>query len=179
MTLFKKTTRKAGEHERLESASPFRKREFLARKIELFFAREYDLYWGWGRGESMLPTLPAYRSPFLEMPIGEGRHQDVRVGYVVTFIGVKYNGHPAYFHKRIRALAGDVVEFRGKHYTVPEGHFWAVGDNEANSYDSRHFGAVPLSHLRARTLISFSYSFPFVKWISSIYIYEKPGESKT
>jgi len=35
-------------------------------------------------------------------------------------------------------------------YTVPPRHYFVVGDNWANSYDSRYYGAVPMTNILGR-----------------------------
>jgi signal peptidase I len=38
--------------------------------------------------------------------------------------------------------------------TVPERHVYVLGDSSTNSYDSRHFGPVPLDAVRGRVVVS-------------------------
>ncbi|MDR0727473.1 MAG: signal peptidase I [Puniceicoccales bacterium] len=40
----------------------------------------------------------------------------------------------------------------GKNVTVPDGHFYVMGDNSANSYDSRFFGPIPQVSVAGRPL---------------------------
>lgn len=52
-----------------------------------------------------------------------------------------------------------------QHIVVPQGHFWAVGDNRAATRDSTTYGPVPfaLVHGQARAIVSVSASnLPFV-----------------
>lgn len=57
--------------------------------------------------------------------------------------------------KRIRASGGDKVTISGrpgemKEIVVPQNHVWLQGDNDGQSTDSRHYGAVPEALVRGK-----------------------------
>lgn len=137
--------------------------EFRKKRRALLFNSE-DTEKGIGQGRSMLPTMPVeceYSaipihvrpgvSPLMEV-------SDLQIGDIVSAVVSQeqraYGYKTMAVGKRIQALAGDIVDFQGKKVIVPPGHCWLVGDNLEESYDSRQYGAVPLSSIRSKILES-------------------------
>ncbi|MBA3500210.1 MAG: signal peptidase I, partial [Deltaproteobacteria bacterium] len=56
--------------------------------------------------------------------------------------------------------AGKIVDTRPpdvpcephRHFVVPSGHVFVLGDNRSNSNDSRYWGAVPVEGIRGRVI---------------------------
>ena len=91
-----------------------------------------------------------------------------RVGDVV--VAKSPTKHGQYVVKRVRAIAGDVVNVprircsrRGpfEEHIIPQGYVWLQGDNPRNSNDSRDYGPVPLTLLKYRALCRV-YPNPFI-----------------
>jgi signal peptidase I len=120
------------------------------------------------RGSSMKPTL-IYNDRVL---VRKSKKYIPKRGDVVAFKSPKDRNIP--FIMRIAATAGETIEIKGntlyidgqkiqwppiethelirgigvrEPYEVPENCFFVLGDNSANSNDSRFFGAVPISDL--------------------------------
>lgn len=50
--------------------------------------------------------------------------------------------------KRVIYLPGDYVE--GFNIKIPNNHVWVEGDNKNESFDSRHYGPIPIQLLSGR-----------------------------
>ena len=54
--------------------------------------------------------------------------------------------------KRVAAVPGEVVAFRGASLRVAPDHYFVLGDSRDNSNDSRNFGPLPRSRIEGRLI---------------------------
>ncbi|KAF8317379.1 LexA/Signal peptidase, partial [Clavulina sp. PMI_390] len=126
-------------------------------------------------GPSMLPTLRSRNDWLLDDRISHRIHgyESIKRGSLVIYVA-PYD-RTRIVCKRLVGLPGDVIcvdpypdppsEFEDKdgdivtthslstsprHIVVPEGHFWAQGDNRSFSRDSNSYGPVPFGLLRGQ-----------------------------
>jgi mitochondrial inner membrane protease subunit 1 len=93
-----------------------------------------------GTGPSMLPSL-ASNNIILFNTFEKPFNQQFKVGDVVL-IDCWNDG---YITKRILALPETTFETRyAEKMYIPKNHVWIEGDNKENSFDSRHYGPVPI-----------------------------------
>lgn len=105
---------------------------------------------------------------------------DVAVGDVV--ISRSKKDPPSFVCKRVAAVSGELLpqpheggpgSFEG-YDSVPRGHVWLEGDNQADSVDSWFYGAVPFNLLRSRVIFRIWPPRRF-GWLSNRWFFE-PGD---
>lgn len=102
-------------------------------------------------GPSMQPTLND-RGDILITEAITPRLGRLRKGDIV--VATKPTNAHVSILKRIRAMPGDSVAVDGlRSMVVPDGHVWLQGDNGPQSTDSRHYGPVPMSLIRAKAWV--------------------------
>eukprot|EP01100_Stratorugosa_tubuloviscum_P007676 TRINITY_DN3171_c0_g2_i1.p1 TRINITY_DN3171_c0_g2~~TRINITY_DN3171_c0_g2_i1.p1 ORF type:complete len:140 (+),score=31.72 TRINITY_DN3171_c0_g2_i1:130-549(+) len=102
-----------------------------------------------------LKTIPENSLVFVEKLTPSKR--EMKVGDVISFKTPFGN----YIHsiKRVKGIGGDIVN--GNH--IPIGFVWVESDLNFCSYDSRIFGAIPISLVEGRVLLSLSKNYPNFK----------------
>ena len=116
------------------------------------------------QGASMLPTFPACCAVVWFNAL----YSRLDVGDVVSAVSPGSSPHDAVgIVKRVRGLPGDVVynEENQSFVIIPEGHLWLLGDNPAESRDSRSYGPIPISSVHAKVAFQI---FPVPRSIPSL-----------
>lgn len=84
---------------------------------------------GYIPSESMEPTL--HEGSFI---VGIRFHGEIQKGNIVIF---RHEGK--LLVKRVAGVSGEIINLNGREVTVPEDCYVMLGDNVANSFDSRYW----------------------------------------
>lgn len=100
----------------------------------------------------------SYVKRVVGLPGDQVRFVDNRLmvnGQLVWLKVLEDRGRTTVYEERLHDRAYPVIYMNTDHFRhfkftdvkIPEGHFFVLGDNRDNSFDSRHWGLVPLDHL--------------------------------
>ncbi|GAM24731.1 hypothetical protein SAMD00019534_079060 [Acytostelium subglobosum LB1] len=118
----------------------------------VYLIRTYVLDYSMCTGSSMLPTLNDHGDFVL---VDKTQLRPIKRDDLIMAVSpVDPAGNIC---KRVRYLAGDVIEYQGplgivRRMQIPEGYVWVEGDNAKTSFDSRNYGPVPLSLVKGRVI---------------------------
>lgn len=97
--------------------------------VGTFLLFRFVLFIGYVPTESMEPTLKKG-----SMIVGNRIFGELKVGDIVVFRHEK-----KLLVKRIAAMEGDLIHYKGKQIQVPAESLYLLGDNLRNSWDSRYW----------------------------------------
>ena len=153
-----------------------------------FLVRAYVVQTYFIPSKSMKPTLYVGNRIMVDKLAVEFGH--INIGDIVVFkappeVAIKCGDTVPDLVKRVIGLPGDVLTSKGNtiyvngvalkenwshyeplgpalgHVTVPEGQYFMMGDNHANSCDSRYWGTVPRSDIIGKVFLKF---WPLSQW---------------
>jgi signal peptidase I len=96
---------------------------------------------------SMAPAILPGDRLFADKTVGQVGGAKLERGAIVVF--VYPNDRTLIFVKRVAGLPGDRIELDGQSFVVPSGQIFVLGDDREKALDSRRFGTVPLSDVKA------------------------------
>jgi signal peptidase I len=152
------------------------------------FIRTFVLQTYFIPSKSMKPTLYVGNRIMVDKLAAELGH--INIGDIVVFrappgVVTKCGDADPDLVKRVIGLPGDVLTSKGNtiyvngqpldekwshyeplgvpigHVTVPQGQYFMMGDNHANSCDSRYWGTVPRSNIIGKVFLKF---WPLSQW---------------
>ena len=153
-----------------------------------FLVRAYVVQTYFIPSKSMKPTLYVGNRIMVDKLAVEFGH--INIGDIVVFkappeVAIKCGDTVPDLVKRVIGLPGDVLTSKGNtiyvngvalkenwshyeplgpalgHVTVPQGQYFMMGDNHANSCDSRYWGTVPRSDIIGKVFLKF---WPLSQW---------------
>ncbi|NQT82164.1 signal peptidase I [bacterium] len=110
-------------------------------------------------GEKATPVdRPEYVAEILYENIEEGRRVRIEEWDYVKILGIRLwkKGFP---RQSVRGYWPYGI--KGKKFTVPEGCYFALGDNTSKSFDGRGWGFVPFENIRGKVMCKWSFKPPF------------------